>query len=640
MAVGSDEALLGRTIAGKFVIDSFVGGGAMGAVYKAKQTALNKVVAVKVMHKEGFGATFGERFKREAQAASKLDHPNSLRVIDFGEEPDGLLYIAMEYLAGRDLGHVLDAEWPIAPERAVNILSQALAALAVAHEMGIVHRDIKPENIMVLDSVSDEGHPTDLVKVCDFGIAKSTDPGTEGRKLTTEGLVVGTPDYMSPEQARGEDVDSRSDLYSIGVILYQLLAGRAPFTAETALGVALKHVTEIPAPPSKWNRDLDPILEDVCLKALEKKPEDRFQTAREMRNALRAAVGIGAAPASSLDRRTRQSIEGAATAVALDGNYVQEESRRIAAVRASQRSPAADTLLAPAQTMKAVAATPETSTIAVTTAEPPRRSGKGPLLLLALGLAAGAAGAFVLVKKTQTGAPAAPATTIVVVSNAPATAATPSVVPTGEPTKVTVIATASETGTTKPTAAPTVAFTGTTIAPTTGAPTTGTGAPTTTTVTPTADPVPTATTAAPTATATVVPTATATVTATATTTAAPTATTPPPEPLVLDAAKVSFGAASATNGLSGSNVKASLNLAGITRCYKDALKAKGSPVGGTATLSLAIDDSGHVTSASLGGAGFLPAMKGCVEGIAKSAKVKGVDTGDATATVSLTFSPK
>jgi len=130
------------------------------------------------------------------------------------------------------------------------------------------------------------------------------------------------------------------------------------------------------------------------------------------------------------------------------------------------------------------------------------------------------------------------------------------------------------------------------------------------------------------------------VTATATTTAAPTATAPPPEPLVLDAAKVSFGSASATNGLSGSNVKASLNLAGITRCYKDALKAKGSPVGGTATLSMAIDDTGHVTSASLGGAGFLPAMKGCVEGIARSAKVKGVDTGDATATVSLTFSPK
>ncbi|MBK7400956.1 MAG: serine/threonine protein kinase [Myxococcales bacterium] len=639
MAVGSDEALLGRTIAGKFVIDSFLGGGAMGAVYKAKQTALNKVVAVKVMHKEGFGATFGERFKREAQAASKLDHPNSLRVIDFGEEPDGLLYIAMEYLAGRDLGHVIDNEWPIAPERSVNILSQALAALAVAHEMGIVHRDIKPENIMVLDSVNDEGHPTDLVKVCDFGIAKSTDPGTEGRKLTTEGLVVGTPDYMSPEQARGEDVDSRSDLYSMGVILYQLLAGRAPFTAETALGVALKHVTEIPAPPSKWNRELDPILEDVCLKALEKKPEDRFQTAREMRNALRAAVGahVGAIPPSSLDRKTRQSMEGAATAVALDGNYVQEESRRIAAVRAaSQRGPAADTMLAPAQTMKAVAttgSTPETSTIAVTSAEPPRKSGKGPLVLLALGLAAGAAGAFVLVKKTQGVAPAAPATTIVVVSGtAPASSASsPSTAPataqpTTDPTKVTVVATEAPT---KPTGAPT----GTAVAPTSTF-----VAPTATLTAPTTDPVPTAATTAPTATATAVPTAT--VTATATTTAAPTATAPPPEPLVLDAAKVSFGSASATNGLSGSNVKASLNLAGITRCYKDALKAKGSPVGGTATLSMAIDDTGHVTSASLGGAGFLPAMKGCVEGIARSAKVKGVDTGDATATVSLTFSPK
>ena len=169
-----------------------------------------------------------------------------MRVIDFGQEPDGLLYIAMEFLDGRDLFRVLQQEWPLAPARVADILSQALAALAVAHEMGIVHRDLKPENIMLLHGTDDEGRPRDIVKVCDFGIAKFTDrrdgaPRTGGQKLTTQGIVVGTPEYMSPEQGKGEALDARSDIYAMGVILYQLLTGRVPFDAETAFGVVLKH---------------------------------------------------------------------------------------------------------------------------------------------------------------------------------------------------------------------------------------------------------------------------------------------------------------------------------------------------------------------------------------------------------------
>jgi len=199
-AEGRSRALLGRTIAGKFLVESYLGGGAMGAVYKARQIALDKDVAIKVLHGEHAGdAMFAARFQREAKAASKLDHPNSMRVLDFGQEPDGLLYIAMELLPGRDLFHVILEDWPISAERAADIMTQALAALAVAHDMGIVHRDLKPENIMLMTGTDDEGRPHDVVKVCDFGIAKFTDAPEArstggGQKLTTQGIVVGTPE--------------------------------------------------------------------------------------------------------------------------------------------------------------------------------------------------------------------------------------------------------------------------------------------------------------------------------------------------------------------------------------------------------------------------------------------------------------
>src|SRR5258706_9781335 len=214
------DPLLGRTIAEKFRVESLVGRGAMGAVYRATQLNLKKRIAIKVMNPEKQGkkdATYASRFKREAKAASRMDHPNLMRVIDFGEEPDGMLYIAMEYLEGRDLLRVLREEYPLTTPRIVSIISQTLAALAAAHDMGVVHRDLKPENIMLLASKDDEGNPTELVKVCDFGVAKivhdhgavdfaddmpdPTRTPTQTGTFTAYGPLIATPEYSAPNQA-------------------------------------------------------------------------------------------------------------------------------------------------------------------------------------------------------------------------------------------------------------------------------------------------------------------------------------------------------------------------------------------------------------------------------------------------------
>jgi len=301
------DPLLGRHVGGKFLLEKLLGAGAMGAVYRARQTALEKVVAIKVMHAElARDAMFAARFHREAKAASRLDHPNSIRILDYGQDPDGLLYIAMEFLDGRDLAHLLVQDWPLPDARIVDLVSQALGAIAVAHDLGITHRDLKPENIMVLRRRTDDGVDIDVVKVCDFGIAKLVEASDEpdparpvgpGRgKLTTAGLVIGTPAYMSPEQGRGEAIDGRSDLYSMGVILYQMLTGQLPFDAPTALGLVVKHQTEVPAPPSSLRAGVDPRLEAVCLRAMAKSPADRYQTARELRAAIRLPADAVSAP--------------------------------------------------------------------------------------------------------------------------------------------------------------------------------------------------------------------------------------------------------------------------------------------------------------------------------------------------------
>jgi serine/threonine-protein kinase len=288
------DPLIGRTIAAKYVIEGLVGRGGMGTVYRARQTALDKIVALKILAPASArdpGAV--ERFRQEARAASKLDHPASVRVLDFGSEPDGLLYIAMELVEGRDLASILEREGSLDPRRIATITGQILAALAAAHDRGIVHRDLKPENVLLTSAIDDDGEPIDQVKVCDFGIATviaGNDAPFARSSSTATRTVIGTPDVMSPEQARGEEVDARSDLYSVGVLLYRLLTGRYPFVGETALSVAIQHVNAPVVPPSELVPDVDRGLEAICVRALEKRPEDRWPSARAMRAAVREVL--------------------------------------------------------------------------------------------------------------------------------------------------------------------------------------------------------------------------------------------------------------------------------------------------------------------------------------------------------------
>jgi serine/threonine-protein kinase len=296
--VPSVDETIGRTFAGKYRVEQMIGEGGMGKVYRATQLALDKPVVLKVLRQALLGdERTVQRFQREAKAASRLNHPNSISVLDFGQADDGAMYIAMEYVQGRDLHQILSREWPLPEGRVIRVMSQVLSALADAHSVGVIHRDLKPENIMVSQGRSEP----DFVKVLDFGIAKIIDGSDdEGPALTRAGFVCGTPEYMSPEQARGAKLDHRSDLYAVGVILYQLVTGLLPFDSDSAVGFATKHLTEMPPLPTKRRPEVKVSagMERLIMKALSKNPDERPQTAEQFRAELlaidkerRAAVG-------------------------------------------------------------------------------------------------------------------------------------------------------------------------------------------------------------------------------------------------------------------------------------------------------------------------------------------------------------
>jgi serine/threonine-protein kinase len=302
-----DDPLIGKTFPGGYVLLELIGVGGMGRVYRAEQKALGRTVAVKVIHphlhgEEGAAA----RFITEARAASRLNHPNVVGVIDFGRtnaSDGGLLYLVMEFLRGSDLGRVAYDEGPLAFPRIVDILKQTLGALDEAHHLGIIHRDVKPENIVL--------EPTrggrDFVKVVDFGLAKLRPDmltgivAAGGTGITSPGIVCGTPDYMSPEQGRGDPLDPRSDLYALGVIMFQLLTGQLPFEAASPTQVVLMHLQQPPPDPRKLapERKIPDPLADVCLTALQKDRNRRYADAQTFIRALDAALAASSTRPSS-----------------------------------------------------------------------------------------------------------------------------------------------------------------------------------------------------------------------------------------------------------------------------------------------------------------------------------------------------
>ncbi|MFJ3621963.1 protein kinase [Streptomyces iakyrus] len=312
---GAQGQHTGRALAsGRYQLRDLLGQGGMASVHLAYDSVLDRQVAIKTLHTDlGREQAFRERFRREAQSVAKLTHTNIVSVFDTGEDTlDGMTtpYIVMEYVEGRPLGSVLDEDvrqqGAMPADKALKITADVLAALEISHEMGLVHRDIKPGNVMMTKRA--------VVKVMDFGIARAMQSGVTS--MTQTGMVVGTPQYLSPEQALGRGVDARSDLYSVGIMLFQLVTGRLPFEADSPLAIAYAHVQEEPPVPSSINRALPPAVDALIARALKKNPNERFPSAEAMRDeCLRVAASFQAAPPSIVPGTQAPSGAGVGSAV-------------------------------------------------------------------------------------------------------------------------------------------------------------------------------------------------------------------------------------------------------------------------------------------------------------------------------------
>ena len=336
------DPLVGTTVAGRYRIEGLLGSGGMGAVYRAEHVHMRKTVALKVLHREFVGVNeVVARFEREAIAAGRIEHPNVAPATDFGKLDDGSFYLVLEFVDGKSLRQLI-AEGPIGWERAVAIARQVVSALVAAHAAGIVHRDLKPDNVMLVT----QPDGTERVKVLDFGIARVTlsEPQRDATHLTKVGAVMGTVAYMSPEQALGEEVDERTDLYALGVILHEMIAGRAPFDADTAAQILAKQITEAPPPlPPGAPAPLGALVGELLRKtAIERPPSARVVLERLQGMKSGSTVAVATQPSDPRQRRllfagigVAAAAIGIAGAVALSGGDSQTVSPESASSVAS-----------------------------------------------------------------------------------------------------------------------------------------------------------------------------------------------------------------------------------------------------------------------------------------------------------------
>ena len=296
------DPMIGLTLGGKYKVVRLLGEGGMGAVYEGEQPlgTARRRVAVKTLHPHlSRDVKIKQRFEREVGTIAELEHPNTIQVYDFGTTEDDILYIVMEFLQGRSLANCIEKEGAMLPERVAYIMNQVCGSLEEAHGRGIVHRDLKPDNVMLVERAGKR----DFVKVLDFGIAKrSKEEDKNEQKLTQQGMVLGTPPYMSPEQFTGKPIDARSDIYSLAVMSYEMLTGRLPFHAETAWEWATQHMTQPPIPIESMAEGLraPEAMRSAIRRALEKSPDARFQTVKEFNEAFSAQTGyVGRPPTTS-----------------------------------------------------------------------------------------------------------------------------------------------------------------------------------------------------------------------------------------------------------------------------------------------------------------------------------------------------
>jgi serine/threonine-protein kinase len=277
------EAVQARRL-GQYVLRDRLGAGGMGEVYLADHSLLRRPCAIKLIRPDRAGDLQNlQRFEREVQATATLTHPNAVQIFDYGRSQDGTFYYVMEYLPGLTLEEIVKRHGPLPPARAIHFLGQLCGTLDEAHAIGLIHRDIKPGNVLVCE----RGGRHDVVKLLDFGLVRSMKLTNTAEQLTQEGTIAGTPEYMSPEHAASEqEIDGRSDLYSLGAVAYYLLTGRPPFVRDSAMRTLAAHIHEFADPPSRWRPDIPKDLEDVVIRCLKKDPKLRFRDARTLEQAL------------------------------------------------------------------------------------------------------------------------------------------------------------------------------------------------------------------------------------------------------------------------------------------------------------------------------------------------------------------